>query len=142
MKVIFLDIDGVLVTRDCLKTFKDGFMSFNPNSVAVLNKIVSETGAELVLSSCWRMHGMKGFNAHAKRQGVIKPVIAFTPRKDGERGDEIQEWLKTTEANVESFVIIDDDSDMGSLLPFLVRTDMEHGLTEQHHGKVLEILNK
>ena len=49
MKVIFLDIDGVLKEEDYDAEFKD-------ECFARLRKIVDATSAEIILSSSWRTH--------------------------------------------------------------------------------------
>ena len=57
MKVIFLDIDGVLATTSCYgkgKNNKWGAYMFDQKAVVYLNFILSETGAEIILSSDWR----------------------------------------------------------------------------------------
>jgi PIN domain nuclease of toxin-antitoxin system len=55
-------------------------------------------------------------------------VIDKTPHDwDAERGEEIACWLG--DHPVESFVIIDDDKDMRKMMPFLVKTKFEFGLT-------------
>ena len=76
MKVIFLDNDGVI----CLSTEWGGrhkkqqkagrkmsqsvnsldveyrFDNFNKKAIAILNAIIEETGAEIVVSSDWKKH--------------------------------------------------------------------------------------
>lgn len=49
MKVIFLDIDGVMKEEDYNAEFKD-------ECFARLKRIVDETGAEIILSSSWRIY--------------------------------------------------------------------------------------
>ena len=59
-KIIFLDIDGVLNSgRWFAKTGgepdADGYgVSFDPAAVDCLGRIISETGAEIVISSSWK----------------------------------------------------------------------------------------
>ena len=60
MKIIFLDIDGVLNsdTWEKSKAFKNGVYpsnSFDPFSVQLLNNIINETQAKVVLTSTWRL---------------------------------------------------------------------------------------
>jgi hypothetical protein len=57
-----------------------------------------------------------------------------------ERGHEIQAWLDTQNSNVESFVILDDDSDMAHLLSKLVQTKFEFGLTERDATRAITLL--
>jgi Ni,Fe-hydrogenase I small subunit len=90
------------------------------------------------------------------RFGVTGQVIDKTPRISHEvfpgetcklriaakRGDEIAAWLAACECNtnIESFVILDDDSDMGELLNRTVLTDFKEGLTEADADRALEML--
>jgi len=107
MKIIFLDIDGVISTSQCWGKGNDnkwGSYMFDPKCVALLNLILQLTGAEIVLSSDWKTHytllEMKEIFAH---NGVIKGPIGFTPSSktytgdnlEGGRIDEIKMWLET-----------------------------------------------
>lgn len=56
MKVIFLDIDGVLSPHNNCKPQNDHFpyhVEFSPTAVANLKTILEKTGAKLVLSTRW-----------------------------------------------------------------------------------------
>lgn len=62
MKLIFLDIDGVLNHDDFYRRkFDEGFKTVGhdddicPVSVGFLNRLTDETGAKIVLSSTWRL---------------------------------------------------------------------------------------
>jgi hypothetical protein len=121
MKVIFLDIDGVLNHENWFKkrmTIKNDFNSkewndhypfyeFDPESVKQLNKIIDKTGAKVVISSTWR-HGrtIEQLQEILDRVGFVGEVIDTTPSlnvrigKDPAgytipRGCEIDWWLKT-----------------------------------------------
>jgi predicted mannosyl-3-phosphoglycerate phosphatase (HAD superfamily) len=50
MKIIFLDIDGVLNNYN---TLGEG-LNWESNAVKILKRIIKETGAKVVLSSTWR----------------------------------------------------------------------------------------
>jgi hypothetical protein len=60
------------------------------------------------------------------------------------RGDEIREWLKACNDRgryeIESFIILDDETDMLEFLPRLVKTSMDGGLTDAHVDLALEML--
>lgn len=100
MKVIFLDHDGVI----CLSTEWGGrfkkqreagrklsqsvaslpvmsrFDNFNKKAIKVLNSILEETGAEIVVSSDWkRWASVEEMGEYYESQGIIKKPIAFTP---------------------------------------------------------------
>jgi hypothetical protein len=107
MRIIFLDLDGVMCTSSCYGKGKnnkwDSYM-FDPKAVAVLNFILQETGAEIIITSDWRHHytlqEMREIFCH---NNIIKGPIGFTNRsntytadnlEDG-RADEILHWIKT-----------------------------------------------
>ena len=54
MKVIFLDIDGVLNCGTTTELTKTGDRFVENKFIERLKKIVDETGAKVVLSSDWR----------------------------------------------------------------------------------------
>ena len=105
MKVIFLDIDGVICTNSTYgkgTNNKWGSYMFDQKAVIYLNFILSETGAEIILSSDWRTH----YTLHEMREifchnGVLKGPIGFTPslktytgdNLEGGRADEIKKWF-------------------------------------------------
>lgn len=135
MKVIFLDIDGVL---------KIGAgVELNQTCVALLREVVEKTDAKLVLSSTWRIGtgGMSRTRGALARAGwADAEFVGMTARHSGisdggiyvgvRRGDEIAEYLRE-HPEVEHYVIIDDDSDMRpEQMPFFVKTEFETGLTK------------
>lgn len=153
MKIIFLDIDGVLNYRsffdkDCNKLIliKDHeFLSslIDYKKIDLVNQIIEQTGAKIVLSTTWRDSMALNAMRHVfKKIGLKGFILSSTPTCGSCRSDEIQQWLDEFDKEVESFVILDDEDDMGSLKNRLVQTSYETGLTENHIKKVIEILNK
>jgi len=132
MKIVFLDIDGVLNSHAWFEEnhpnnhHPEGHLS--PHHIAELNRVVSVTGAKVVVSSTWRMGWIIGeIQRMLSDKGFQGTLVGMTPVRNRLcRGDEIQEWLDGR--NVEAFVIVDDDSDMGSLLDHLVQTNFSTGL--------------
>jgi hypothetical protein len=158
MKVIFLDIDGVL---NVISQGRDDFGSiFHPHLIENLKTITDQTGAKIVISSSWRSNGLTGFQEMWKHRNYPGEIIGLTPYLRFERsfqqmprGCEIKEWLEEHHGLIESYVIIDDDIDM--LLEqkdnFVKcsenRThddcvDIGYGLTKICAEKAIEILNK
>ena len=100
MKVIFLDHDGVICLSDNwgnrFKKQKDWggrklsmstlsmpveyrFDNFDVKAVKVLNEILEETGAEIVVSSDWkRWATVEEMGEYYESKGIIKKPIAFT----------------------------------------------------------------
>lgn len=152
MKLIFLDIDGVL---NCENGYKNGFCKYNklivgdgekdhyqqfyPPSKKLLNKLIEETDAKIVISSTWRMDGIEHMKRVWEAEGMSGKIIDVTPNfinlTIGEhnqtipRGLEIDYWLRDhgfqqifwseeeqlkhlKETKIKNFIIIDDDSDM------------------------------
>lgn len=145
MKVIFLDIDGVLNTANYTLINEKSpsnyvFGGFDPACVNRLNQITKATEAKLVLSSSWRkLFEIETIRKLFSYQGIEAELIDYTISNSRRtRGFEIESWLN--ENNVESFVILDDDSDMENLMPYLVQTSYLNGLEECHVNKAIDIL--
>lgn len=154
MKVIFLDVDGVLINLSCWGKGKRSGLESRADSrcVKALNHVTDTTGAKIVVSSVWRLGGLKRIREILQSWGVTGKVIGVTPdlaRTTSnspiliavERGDEIQAWLDASRFSIESFAIIDDDSDMKHLKPRLVKTEFEDGFTMNHASRAIELLS-
>lgn len=100
MKVIFLDHDGVIcLSHNWGSRYKKTKAYSNPNpggetqmpvefrfdnfdqkAIKVLNQILEETGAEIVVSSDWkRWATVEEMGEYYESKGIIKKPIAFTP---------------------------------------------------------------
>ena len=117
IKVIFLDNDGViclannwgsrvkkrkkdkisLVMNDPDVEAKYRFDYFDKKAVKVLNQVLEETGAEIVVSSDWRLYAtLEELGDYYLSEGIIKKPIAFTKRYIGcDKPDEF-EWVRRT----------------------------------------------
>lgn len=130
MKLIFLDIDGVLNDH----TFNEEAQSstIDEDSVDALNEVIHKTGAVIVLSSAWRYQVLNGamtfigFEYLLRTHGVTNDLkIVGSTRRDYEdykndlRGNQISEWMKRESGivcrrgspildPVESYVVLDD----------------------------------
>lgn len=96
MRVIFLDIDGVLNNTQTVtdadapwrgpNPIADGsppwalLIPVDPMCVARLNRLVAETGAKIVISSSWRLFSRwEDLGPALLRHGVVADVIGETP---------------------------------------------------------------
>jgi hypothetical protein len=151
LKIIFLDIDGVLNHHDWWRRrgeLPDNSSSFDrylhdldPVSVGYLNEIVAATKAKVVISSTWRLHSsLSDPRGLLKRAGFVGDLIDRTPRIPAPRGREIQLWLDEALLDVESFAILDDDDDMEHLSYRLIKTGMFHGLLPSHVEAAIAML--
>ena len=159
MKLVFLDIDGVLVTpAECMQKMVriDGDLlhHFNPEAVSAINHVTETTGAKFVISSTWRMHGIKILSKHFKNEAVLGEIVSITPRLNSyERGLEIMDWLANNESfEVDAFSIVDDEGDAAhtdELRKHFVKTlwrDWDKtgeavGFTMKHAEQMVSILN-
>lgn len=138
MKVIFLDVDGVLNNFTLIR--QNGYDYIDPVMVSRVAKVVGQTGAKIVLSSTWRlMHSDKKLVDMALGvQGMF--VHDSTPHLGSLRSQEISDWLGKN-LEVERYAILDDDDDAGfGLEDSFFQTDPEIGITDRIASMVLSHL--
>jgi hypothetical protein len=186
MKIIFLDIDGVL---NCELWYKQRFQildrndamgnhpfyEFAPFLVDRLNQIIDQTQAKVVISSTWRINysiqELKDILTAVNFKGEIIDTTPHFYAKGSHddkqinytipRGCEIDWWLTNkgkfqrinwskniqedylNKSLVKNYVILDDDSDMlYSQKEHFVKTDVYHGLKQEHVDQAIKILNQ
>ena len=142
MKVIFLDIYGVLNGIEFQKSFDKEPPIIDETRLAILKEIIDRSGANVVLSSSWKKFWEPNctFDIVFKKSGI--DIYDITPAL-GRKRDEISAWL-SAHPNIESYLILDDaEGGWGELLPFVVITDplKTRGLEHEHVEKALNILN-
>lgn len=156
MKIIFLDIDGVMNDFEIIKKSVRGVKTNSNNPpliyltssigdafISRLNKLVKSTGADVVVSSTWRKwYTLERMQQAFKIMGFEGTIVGVTPILETRRGFEIEDWIKSNENSfkVEKFVILDDDNDMEHLMDRLVLTSMFSGLTDEHVVRAIEML--
>lgn len=144
-KILFLDVDGVLNSKETLRKSGGGIVGIDPYLTILVHRIVQGTGCEVVLSSSWR-HFDKGF----ERVNVAIPLISKTDRCcTGIRGAEIYKWLtdnipwQDRKDDNYRYAILDDESDM--LLwqrDHFFQTSFDTGITPEIVGRVITHLNR
>ncbi len=153
MKMIFLDVDGVLNTNTTSIAAPSGCMFVEDGLVKRLQSIYYATHARIVLSSSWRMgrydmlagrtdtHNARDYNALAAKLlsfGIpINGHTAMLPRRS--RAAEIAEYLRKS-ADIEQFVILDDIPVEG-YSERQILTDPERGLTDADVKRAIKLLN-
>lgn len=146
MKVLFLDIDGVLNSATWYKNRPHRFLKddpeesdweceIDPAAILISKKLFHNVAdLQIVISSTWRLnHELDEFKRRLSQMLSIEPsrVIGKTPKLGTIRGLEIQAWLKDN-PQVTKFAIIDDDSDMGDLMDNLFKTNWSDGIQMSH----------
>lgn len=73
------------------------FDDFDKKAVKVLNQVLQETGAEIVVSSDWRLHAtLEEIGEYYLSQGILKAPIGFTKRYFNCDNPDEFEWNKRT----------------------------------------------
>lgn len=157
IKVIFLDIDGVLNGDNGSPLFSEGWpiSHLETNLIEKINQIVealdqiSEIKTKIVISSSWRVRfTLPEMIEMLQTKGLRVEIIGVTPRLfpkkmslPVERGQEIKAWLQDIkEYQVNKFVILDDESDMMDLKNFLIKTNYKTGITDADVNKAINML--
>ena len=153
MKVIFLDVDGVLNSDEFFDNNKDNSY-IDEKTVRLLKKAVEETGAKVVVSSSFRYTRSFG----KVQEILLRNGIAFdkTPFLDNERGKEIKQWIDEhskiskelkASSEVEDYVVLDDeifDDFDEEILSHLIKMEENEvrgfgkGLQEKDVDKIIE----
>lgn len=163
MKVIFLDIDGVLNSNFWNETHQLEISNgelLEDEKVALLAKIVRETNAAIVLHSAWRFwfNGnlqpirkeaenliklFKKYNIsiYDKTPDLSDDEIKRTKKFSLIKAKEIITWL-AGQREVESFLVLDDlDLHDEEITKYQIRTDSAVGLTEKEVELAIRFLS-
>jgi hypothetical protein len=135
MKVIFLDIDGVL---NCRKTPNPRKFPYIVDEVllARFQNLLRRTGASVVLTSTWR-YDPAGLFA-AKHYGI--PFIDVTPDLPKQpRSKEILVWVRG-HPELTRYAVLDDEDDQLDGLP-LFQPSSRTGLTEKVAAALADYLD-
>lgn len=112
MKVIFLDIDGVMVTEKSVRGYHDT-ERFLPSAVENLDDIVRRTGAKIVITNTWRIgNDVSNIQRIFKRNGMrnSRSIIGTTARLSDynvAKSKEINKWISDSK-DIDGYVVIDD----------------------------------
>lgn len=155
MKVIFLDIDGVLNSLEWYASddnpgnlFPETDGELDPACIARLNDICEKTGAKIVISSDWKID-YEETCFRLKRMGFKGEIIGHTPwgwettGYAAPRGVEIRDWITQNYPNPKDleYVILDDDDEMlDPQQPHFVQTSYDDGLTDYLASLVIKHL--
>ena len=140
IKVIFLDVDGVLNSDRTVRKTQGGYTFVDNRQMKNLKHIINMTGAKVVLSSDWRYNGdYLELEAELLKYGIR--LYGFTPELPScHRGMEIDCWLKE-HSEVGDFVILDDRADIEPNKDHWVQTVMRRGLGVEEAESAIHILN-
>lgn len=152
MKVIFLDIDGVLNCQNS-QSRCGGYIGIDNDKVKRLRKIVEATNARIVLVSSWKSRWEREYKDdqnelanYLDRKLKRERLYILDKTKDSvwNRGEGIIWWVGTH--NVENFIILDDEefdyADCG-IISRLVKTSFYgDGLRDEHVELAIDLLTE
>ena len=148
MKILFLDIDGVLNNRDFIHSCKNGETHLSNPLIELLNQVIDQTGCKVILSSTWRLLYKLGYlRKLLADRGFRGEILGVTPdfshieRPDDNvhednRAQEIKSWL-IMHPSITRFAVIDDDPVQ---VNNFVQTSMKTGITQEHADALIKIL--
>lgn len=152
MKVLFLDIDGVVNKQENFDRSRGmGLYPIDSYCAFLVGRIQLQTGCKVVLSSTWRndpqgvenvserVVKLLGKTGNHKWNGVVRHARG-RDWPHALRGDEVNDWLKK-HPEVEVYAILDDDSDFYDDQP-LFQTTFKNGLTDEIAEQVIEHLGR
>ncbi|MDO4617572.1 MAG: HAD domain-containing protein [Lachnospiraceae bacterium] len=157
MKIIFLDIDGVLNSTQFYERKSNNELleePFDRNNALQLKRIVEATDAKVVLTSTWRggwhknpvLCTLEGKLLNQLFSSLGISIYDKTPVLKEGRAAEIKAYLESCPEKVSAYVIIDDNDfhwKKNGLARHVVQTDFENGgLKEEHADQSIAILNE
>ena len=145
LKVIFLDVDGVLNDNHTTEMCKD-FVGIDKEKVQRLKKIVDSTGAIIVLTSDWKegwmpngqyLHSRYPFAEYLDSKLAEAGLHAFDKTKEAvssQRGAGIIAWISMF-PEITNYIVLDDEMfkdyrRYGIYPRHLILTDEDKGLTD------------
>ena len=155
MKIVFLDIDGVLNTPSS-KSRCGGYIGIDNDKVERLKKIIDKTKAEIVLISTWKKHWYKEERLKLSQDYIadyldaklakynLKATDKTVEKFEGQylsRGEGIIEYIYRK--NVENYIILDDcqfDYDGCNLTDKFIKINQSEGLSEKQVNVACEML--
>lgn len=121
MSILFLDHDGVLCLEQNWGTRQkngEDFDDFDKGAIQVLNEILNDTNADIVVSSDWRHHlSLASMSDLYFKRGIIWTPIGYTINVKDEKGllyletnrvKEIQLWLDCHNMQGAKWCAVDD----------------------------------
>lgn len=148
---LYLDIDGVMVPANSWRIpdiLEDGFPEFSAKAVKSLDRIISTTSADIILTTSHKhRYTLTEWKNIFKRRNIHVDKIGRLPKNTQHlsRKEELLNWFNTRKMN-DDFLIIDDDKSLNSLPDYfknrLIQTSGSVGLTDYLADEALNKFRK
>ena len=154
MKIVFLDIDGVLNHEKFYKDFHFNKIikaqhrknNIDPRSAKLVVDLCKQTGAKIVISSSLRFDGLDELTKRLRIAGIKDKYVLDVcslerPHEFSgtNRGTVIQRYID--EHNIDKYIILDDDTDMlEHQKPYFIKISRWTGFTEVNLKTAINIL--
>lgn len=145
LKVLFLDIDGVVLSGEELQKSRNR-RYLPPHKISLVREVCARSGAVIVVSSTWRHSDDTKGALEAVELPLHPDWRTPLPKMLGghytgeQRGREIQHWIDK-HPETAAYAIVDDDSDMlTSQMSNFVKTPFQTGIEAAHVNALVSIL--
>lgn len=153
MKIIFLDVDGVLNYWGFKELTPNKFLGISDDLVEKLKRIIEKTDAKIVLTSTWKdgiSDDMKAIDDDGQylldklwKSGIS--IYSKTVDFHYDRGRGISNWL-SNHTDVEKYVVLDDicfkDFEEYGVINNVVITNEIYGITDDNVEQSVNILTE
>lgn len=144
MKILFLDIDGVINSARTAKAFNGypwnakSLENFDKVAIRLIQLLCEETNCSIVLSSTWRLD--ENWMDLESQLGL--PIIDRTPkvRFSSVRGEEIKAWLEKQDQTIQYAIVDDTDEMLDEQKDHFVHVDGLNGLSYENYNRLKELL--
>lgn len=148
MKIVFLDVDGVINsinhTRYCKEVL--GFKEisginypFDDEALMNLKYLVDICDAKIIISSYWKLFdiSLNVLMEKLKEYELDDKVIGITPNLDKNKVEEIMNMISNN--NYDNYIVLDAEN---LDIPFLIKTNRYNGLSLNNVEQGIKILSK
>src|SRR5690606_5940380 len=149
--LLYLDIDGVMVPANSWRKpeiLEDGFPEFSAKAIRSLNRIISISSADIVLTTSHKhKYTITEWNNIFRRRNIKVNKISRLPKNTNHfnRKEELTHWFNDKKLR-NNFLIIDDDKSLNGLPNYLknnlIQTSGSVGLTDYLADEAIEKIEK
>ncbi|OGU63211.1 MAG: hypothetical protein A2W30_08070 [Ignavibacteria bacterium RBG_16_36_9] len=146
VKILFLDIDGVLNSKLYYKYIykpENGWSRFDPYCVVLIKRLIEEFSLRIVITSTWRNGIVDRLMRELEENDLVyhlhkdwhTPII-----RPANRGIEIKLWLDDHPEATEFLIIDDNENLLEYQMNRFVKTNNYAGMAQEHYNQARNIL--